>query len=91
MGVFFIPEKGGADLNGFLDWFTGSIRGFHMWEIQRATATIDDMKLWMALFNIILIAFIITILILARKSMPIAITVILSMFFATITTVALIR
>lgn len=75
----------------FIDWFTGSIRGFIMWEIQTATATIDDMKIWMAFFNVALIALIVAVMILARKSMPLAVGVSISVFLATIITVSLIR
>jgi hypothetical protein len=91
MSAFLFPKKGGMDVDKFIDWFTGTIRGFHLWEIQLASATMDDMKLWMAFFNVTLIALVATVLILSHKSTPLAVGVILSVFMATIITVSLIR
>lgn len=78
-------------MDGFIEWFTNTIRSILLWEIAQATATMQSAYVWMALFNVLLLVCTCVIVYIARKAIPVAITIILGMFFATVVTVALIK
>lgn len=90
-GRFLFSRKERKTVDGFIEWFTNTIRSILLWEIAQATATMQSAYVWMALFNVLLLVCTCLIVYIARKAMPIAITIILGMFFATVVTVALIK
>lgn len=78
-------------MDGFIEWFTNTIRSILLWEIAQATATMGDAIVWMSMFNIALFVCGCLIVYIARKAMPVAVTIALAMFFATVVTVALVK